>query len=152
MNTYLRLVFIQDQYLAITHDNGYYMELSTEDYLHCSGNELKKCPYNYLIREVFVQPSCIVGLFLKNLDIISKQCEHTIIQHKSNYTLSRVLSLNNGSYLIGSPDTAWTQTCQGILSIKGCNLCVVKVECNCLISSKSFVILPHLHSCLTNNF
>jgi hypothetical protein len=36
-------------------------------------------------------------------------------------------------------------------SIKGCTLCVLKVECNCLISSESFVILPHLHSCLTNN-
>jgi hypothetical protein len=31
---------IQDKYLAVTRDNGYYMELSTEDYLHCSGNEL----------------------------------------------------------------------------------------------------------------
>jgi hypothetical protein len=32
---------IQDQYLAVTRDNGYFMELSTEDYLHCSGNELR---------------------------------------------------------------------------------------------------------------
>jgi hypothetical protein len=32
---------IQDQYLAVTSDNGYYTELSTEDCLHCPGNELK---------------------------------------------------------------------------------------------------------------
>jgi hypothetical protein len=35
---------IKDQYLAVTRDAGYYMELSTEDYLHCSGNEFKKNP------------------------------------------------------------------------------------------------------------
>jgi hypothetical protein len=35
---------IKDQYLAITRDAGYYIELSTEDYLHCSGNEFKKKP------------------------------------------------------------------------------------------------------------
>jgi hypothetical protein len=33
---------ISDQYLAITEDEEYYMELTTEDYLHCNGNELKK--------------------------------------------------------------------------------------------------------------
>jgi hypothetical protein len=99
---------IKEQYLAITKDAEYYLELSTEDYLHCKGNELKKCPYSYLIREVSVQPSCNVGLFLNDLNIISKQCNHMLIQHNSNNTLSRVLSLNNGSYLIASPDTDWT--------------------------------------------
>jgi hypothetical protein len=33
---------IQVQHLAVTRDNGYFMELSTEDYLHCFGNEFKK--------------------------------------------------------------------------------------------------------------
>jgi hypothetical protein len=112
---------IPDRYLAVTRDNGYYLELSTEDYLHCSGNELMKCLYNYLIREVSVQPRCIVGLFLSNLDVISKQCHYTITQHKSNHALPKVLALNNGSYLIAFPHTAWTQTSQGILPkrIKG---------------------------------
>jgi hypothetical protein len=30
---------ISDPYLAITEDEEYYMELTTEDYLNCNGNE-----------------------------------------------------------------------------------------------------------------
>jgi hypothetical protein len=64
---------ISDQYLAITEDEEYYMEITTEDYLHCNGNELKKCPYNFLMREVSVQPTCTVGLFLGKIKIIKQK-------------------------------------------------------------------------------
>jgi hypothetical protein len=96
------------------------------------------------MREVSVQPTCTLGLFLGKMKINKQKCDHILTQHKSDIALSRVFSLNNGSYLISSLNTAWTQTCQGKLpkTINGCKLCIVNVTCNCLIAASTFVLMP----------
>jgi hypothetical protein len=77
---------LHDKYLAITPDHEFYLELSTSDYLHCKGEELKKCPYSFLLRETAHRPSCAVGIFQNNLEIIKQTCDQIVTQHEDDDT------------------------------------------------------------------
>jgi hypothetical protein len=138
---------LHDKYLAITTDQEFYLELSTSDYLHGKGEELKKCPYSFLLRETAHKPSCAVVIFQNNLNIIKQNCDQIVTQHKDGEALNRVLSLSNGSYLISSQDTEWTQVCAGELPqrVPNCRLCIFTLSCDCLLKTKNgFTVLPTL--------
>jgi hypothetical protein len=73
---------LKDTYLAITPDQQFFLELSTEEYLHGRGDELKHCPYNFLIKEVPQQPTCVVGLFLDEASVIKKIRYYCLTAHQ----------------------------------------------------------------------
>jgi hypothetical protein len=131
---------LKDTYLSITPDQQFFLELSTEEYLHCRGEELKRCPYNFLIKEVARQPTCSVGLFLDDKNVIKEKCDPIVKQFKIFSPLARVFSINNGSFLIASPDETWTQICEGTLpkTIKACSLCMIYLPCGCTLKSNHY--------------
>jgi hypothetical protein len=87
------------------------------------GDEYKPCPYNFLTKEAFTQPSCAVGLFLNDKSVIKTKCEPSLKQVQIFSLLASVFSLNNGSFFTAYPKYL-DKICEGFFPkiIKACSL------------------------------
>ena len=134
-------------FLAITTDNKYFVELSTEDMLQCTGSPIKTCMAAQAQRSV-VKASCAVALY-KHYDP-KPLCNFEVIEDgikPSLYEIEPGLAIASGIKEI-------VLTCpHGVVKKPGCNFCTVRLPCKCGMVARGnddvteFELAPRLDAC-----
>ena len=136
---------IKNSFLGISMDERYYIELSTEDYELCQGDKLRRCNHVYTLREVTTM-SCPLALFRDDSRGIAEQCE---TMWKRGSFASQVLQVSPSTYLISTMDRNWIKSCSFSppTHVEPCELCEIRLPCQCSLRTDSFYIPPVLENC-----
>ena len=144
------IVEMSKPYIAISHDNLFYIMLSESEYHFCTGNQLKRCNQALSMQET-THPDCALALFNDQPKLVSKLCQINLLL--ANTTATHIITVSDNPYLISSEDTHWIQTCPGRtpMHVTPCRLCIVNLPCACALKGQTFFIPPTLHNCLPNS-
>ena len=136
-----------EPYLALSNDNYFYLTMSESDYLACAGDHVRRCMRGFAIKETS-QPSCLFALFENDHVLIKQLCDFKYLLN-SDQVASKVIPINDNSYLVSTNDTNWLQTCpfSTPMYIKPCSLCIVTLPCSCSLKSRTFFIPACLDRC-----
>ena len=114
----------------------------------CVGVGIKRCPTR-LLEVSTSEPSCILGLFLQDRDMIDTHC---IVELILAPTLPETaLDIGQGKFFISmtQPDQNWVIACPHARprSVKPCASCVVSLDCRCSLKTASAFISASLQQC-----
>lgn len=114
----------------------------------CLGQHVKRCPHR--VAEVSTtEPSCILGLFLKDDQMINNYCTTDLVITAS--LSEQILDIGRGKYFLSaSPsDDNWVIHCPGQRPrmTKPCSSCIVTLGCRCSLKTKAAFISASLVNC-----
>ena len=134
-------------YLGVTRDNKFFVELDQVDYDSCPGINFKQCS-NFLRVFQNSEPTCSSALFMNRLDHIHEKCDISLYPNPSKKE-TYFIDLQDGRVLISTLDLNWIESCyhRPPKTVTGCSNCVLHKSCNCTLSSKSFYITNSVHMC-----
>ena len=143
------------QYVAISKQNKYYMQLNQEELQICHGDHIIHCPANLPIYP-YKHTSCILALWVDDSILINSLCKSV-----STFNVQirpQIISLNptsNQYYIINYNNTQeinWDLECINYRNrdrtIIACNWCIVNIPCGCTLITKTFQIKALTTSCL----
>ncbi len=141
-------------FIAVTADLRYYMELNLAHYMSCRGDDVRMCSSERSL-QIAGKRTCAAALFYDHRDDIMARCDI----HYEPYDLpSEAVLLDDASYLVHSknagPHNTWTMDCPYSLSgdrdvqqIPSCKTCIIEVPCGCSVEAPDFFIPYRLTGC-----
>ena len=131
------------KYIMITDHLQHYTTLDSEALTTCNYAGNYHCKFSKSMSP-FSNPSCILALFTNKKLQIQKLCNFRFI---SNILESKIIELTSTSLLIyNTYDLAMDcPTIQKVIS--GCKFCIMKVPCQCTISTQSLYFSSKLGNC-----
>ena len=132
---------------AISKTKQHYTVLSDNELLLCQGHIRKMCP-SQLAMTPITNPSCVSALFLKQKDMIMQNCD---FRFRLNALKTALVQISPGKILITN-SSDFRLVCRKDSKLhKGCQFCIIKVQCGCEILSDNIYLPPLLHNCLNNS-
>ena len=133
------------EYLAISQNKEYYLELSYSDLRDCIGTTLKKCKVMKAASRRNAM-TCSLALFLDNADMVMEKCK---FDYQSENKGQIAIDLGQGYLFISGQDKFWTMNCHGKepQGIPSCTLCIISLPCSCSLVSKHFYIPSRITNC-----
>ena len=90
------IVEMSKPYIAISHDNLFYIMLSESEYHFCTGNQLKRCNQALSMQET-THPDCALALFNEQPKLVSKLCQINLLL--ANTSATHIITVSDNSYL-----------------------------------------------------
>ena len=141
---YTQIGQIQD-YFIISETKNSYAELSAADYEYCSSLTDNICPALSLNRDKH-DMSCLAALFFNEHRLIKQKC--TFNYFPLGIPPTYAIFIREGIYLIASKSAELQFICpQFAKRTKYAYFALVKVPCNCAVSSQFLYIPPSLANC-----
>jgi hypothetical protein len=137
-------------YFGITRDAQYYCEFDYKVYASCTGANVKLCPAMLSVRERDVV-SCASALYF---DMPQRVHDHCEIRYQNGPLFEGALAVGNNYYLVsGSEQESWSLTCDNASpqEIPACLFCVVRLKCNCGLTTDKWKIFAKISQCATDN-
>ena len=130
-------------YLAISVDNKYFVEMSTDDLLQCSGSPMKRCSAFMAHRSV-VDGSCAMAIY-KGFQP-EKKCKILVVE---NAIAPLLYEIEPGKIVVTGIKNIVFTCPNGVIRKTGCNLCSLTVPCLCALDAGKFSLAPRLDSCIS---
>lgn len=141
-------------FFAITHDKGYYTEMSLTYYTSCKGEDtVKICSSERALQDSSFR-TCSAAIFFNDIKQVMENCD---IRFEEGEVPNQMIRIGEHSYLVHENEfrnVTWTQTCHNnnhIKTIPSCSSCVITIPCGCSLQAESFVIPPQLAGCVIAN-
>ena len=137
------------QYAAFSIQGDAY-SLIPQTYLNtCVGVGVQRCPSRQLEISTSVD-SCVLGLFLREAEIIQKYCKVDLILTPRIHEMA--LDIGRGKFFISNvdPDQNWVIACPDSRprSVPPCRSCIVTLQCKCTLKTSSAFISASLGGCM----
>ena len=131
-------------YLAITTDHSYYIEMSTDRLSECKNyNKLFYCNVNVaLTHSTFTK--CVLALFKDDRKAIRNTCDFRFIPHGVTSSLEQ---LNQTHFLIYNISTLTLQCENASTVVDGCAFCILKLPCNCEVTTEQYYLPQRWDGC-----
>ncbi len=140
------------QYLALSTDKNYFIEISHEVYESCLGSPIKQCKNSLAIRTSNI-PSCALSIFNDNMEGLTQICDS--IMTIDNKLTQQFIPLVDDTYFVTGPldSTPWILTCdeQHHPLTTPCTLCVVTLPCRCSLTTRTVIIPKTAYTCDKEN-
>lgn len=136
-------------YFGITRNGEYYAEFDNDLYSSCVGNDVKFCPSMISVR-ARTSLSCMSAIFFDLPTKVHELCE---IRYQNAPLYEGAFSLGDNHYLAsGGKDESWSVICpnKSPAPIRSCNFCVIKLNCDCGLSSSTWKIFATAQSSCNN--
>jgi hypothetical protein len=142
-------------FIAVSADRQYYMELNAADMLACKGTTVKTCT-NERSMQSFTQSTCAAAIYEDNTNKILEICD---IRYDKEPQPSAVVHIDGSSFVAHSSNPEgriWTSLCTDITGTgktilrtqPACASCMITVECGCDFNAPGeFYIPPQLVDC-----
>ncbi len=134
-------------YLGISRDRNFFIELSQDQFERCFGGNVKQCTRMHAERPI-EKYSCAVALYEDNLEKITKACK--IDYRISEDPVKFVYDLRNSSFLVSGHSGPWLAQCGSETAPKAipiCTFCVLTLGCRCSLRSEHFQLPPSIQAC-----
>lgn len=141
-------------FIAVTADLHYYMELNLAHYMSCRGDDVRMCSTERSL-QVADKRTCAAALFYDHREDVMNHCDI----HYEPYELpSEAVLLDDANYLVHSknagPHNTWTMHCpytksvdKDVQQIPSCKTCIIQVPCGCSVEAVDFSIPYRLTGC-----
>lgn len=131
------------EYLAITHDNEYYLPLSANDLTSCLHEQVITCNVNFALKRTNI-PNCVIGLFNNDIDQVSKFCDFRFLPNTLKHD---IIELTPTSVLVYQSKKITLDCNDKKTVIPSCHFCIVHLPCKCAIVSNEMFLSPRLVNC-----
>lgn len=130
VNSSTKIVGLPD-FIAISADQEWYVEISAAEYTACKGEDLRICPTEKSFQSMSV-PTCASALYQDSKEHIKRLCD---VRYTENLLHGFALRLGAGRYLVSAQHTneKWNLACPktGIREVKSCTTCIIEIPCFC---------------------
>ena len=140
-------------FIAVTEDANYYVEMSAADLSSCIGEKILTCSSEKSLRS-FTALTCAAALFKESNVDIDNLCD---FRYDSNPSVSFATKITNNTYLVHAqkfgPQYRWSVDCSYIgerkkKTIDSCQNCVVTLGCGCSLTAQNEFLIPaQLNDC-----
>ena len=136
------------KYVAFSQQGDTYT-MFNEDFLsNCDGLGVQRC-YERKMEMSTLVPSCVLGLFLDDKDMIKGHCKADLLLTPS--LPESAVDLGHGKFFISAMNTSthWTISCNGRKprALLSCRSCVVSLDCRCNLKTPNAFISASLGNC-----
>ena len=131
-------------YIAITHDQSYYAEISKDQLAYCkSYNKLFYCNVNIALTH-FSFTKCVLALFKDDRTTIRNTCNFRFMPHSLQSSLEQL----NQTHLLIYNISSLTLKCDNSSTIvDGCTFCILKLPCNCELITNQYYLPQRWDGC-----
>ena len=129
--------------LLLTNNQQFYASLSDVQLAQCTGKKIKHCLFNLALTPVTTE-SCILALYINSKSKIHNLCEFRFVH---NMVQPKIIELNSNSLILYQTPLLSMQCGNEHKMIKGCDFCIIKMPCQCSITTSNFYLAPRLTSC-----
>lgn len=138
------------EYVAMSQNGQFYLELSGSDIKDCTGKLIKQCNQIMAVKDKNIK-SCISSIFFENNEEALKLCKARVFGNKTKLE-TKIFDIGKGNMLVSTDDPNWIKSCPSQLPVqlKGCVYCIVKLPCFCSIRGKNFFIPPYVSNCFSS--
>ena len=139
------LIKIDNDFIGISMDTKYFIEISFEDYSLCHGNQLRRCDHIFTLRET-ASPSCALAIFKELPRQVAQLCP---VNYQQTPFRSQVLPTGPSSYLVSTLDRSWILACPPSppVHFESCSFCEITLPCRCSLRTDTLYIAPTLGNC-----
>ena len=114
----------------------------------CVGKGIKRCDSRVMEVSTGV-PSCILGLFLQDLNMTTEYCETDLVMTTS--LADQALDIGKGQFFVtmNPLDQQWVINCPNSRprTLEPCTSCVISLDCRCNLKTTSAFISASLQEC-----
>ena len=136
------------KFLAVS-DQNYFLEVSTPDYLTCSGNRLLVCPIKFATQSRDALTCAAAIYFNSAQNVINDLCKFKIFTNTP--PPESVIHIGDNKFQITSDKGSMLHVCQGqVKSQKTCPYCVVTQQCGCSFKTNIFNVPSSFDNCHTS--
>ena len=141
-------------YLAISYDEEYYMEMTHTELINCKGLDEypKVCNPVKIMESVRDKPSCGLAIYKGDAVMMKTYCKREYYEQRQPD--NQVYQLDGTSeLLITAPQGHFIQHCNNagqMITIKPCKLCIIKLPCNCILRTSTRMVPPLMNQCERN--
>ena len=141
------IIQFDEPYLAVSDDRLFFFTMTEAEYQFCQGNVFRRCSQGLAVQETD-HPNCALALFLDDTEKINQLCDFTLLREPDGLR-TKIISVNESSYLISTNDRNWIQSCAGgtPVHVKSCGLCIVELPCACALKARTFFIPAIANNC-----
>ncbi len=139
------------EYLGISKDKAFYIELDTKTYSHCAGNKVKRCK-DIMMPRGREELSCISAIYFESHKEIHDKCK-IMFRPKVRGNFFKVLSLSNGRYIISASPQKVLLSCpdKPARKLRTKVLSLIQLDCGCQLEGEQFAIPPTFHGCANDS-
>ena len=132
------------QYIAFTHDQNYYAEISKDQLAYCkSYNKLFYCNVNIaLSHSSFTK--CVLALYKDDRTTIRNTCNFRFMPHGLQSSLEQ---LNQTHFLIYNISCLTLKCDNSSTIVDGCTFCILKLPCNCEVITNQYYLPQRWDGC-----
>ena len=137
-------ILVLPQYIAFTHDQNYYTEISKDQLAYCkSYNKLFYCNVNIaLMHSSFTK--CVLALFKDDRTTIRNTCNFRFMSHG----LQSSLEQHNQTHFLIYNISSLTLKCDNSSTVvDGCTFCILKLPCNCEVITNQYYLPQRWEGC-----
>ena len=135
-------------FLGVSGQGDTYITLDETFLNSCSGIGIQRCDTRIMETSILV-PSCILGLFLNDMNMTNQYCHTDLILTPS--LPETAIDIGQGSFFISAMDTKsdWVISCphRKPRTIMACRSCIVTLDCRCNLKTPSAFISASLNGC-----
>ena len=114
----------------------------------CEGTGIQRCHQRKMESSTLV-PTCVLALFIDDLDMIQKHCKADFILTPS--LPETAIDIGHGNFFISAMNTSehWTISCSGRKprALVSCKSCIIALDCKCNLKTPSSFISASLDNC-----
>lgn len=138
-------------FIAISKNKEYFIELSLPQYMSCKGSVLKSCGSSVAVVTEKKNPTCAYAIFLDNHNLIRQLCE--IGYSKTGPKGSAIQLTNDDTFVVysGEDSTDWVMTCDSdqnnLQHVIPCSYCQIKIPCGCSLTAQHFIVPKRINGC-----
>ena len=136
------------KYVAYSAQGDTYVFLDDKFLKSCEGTGIQRC-YQRKMESSTLVPSCVLGLFIDDPDMIQQYCSADFILTPSLPEMA--IDIGHGKFFISSMNTSahWTISCNGRKprALLSCRSCIIALDCRCNLKTPNSFISASLNNC-----